>query len=442
VYGHIIPEVRKGQRVEAGQRIARINPDQNTNGGVAPHLHFEVHRYVWVPPGTDRLDPAGWLKNATYVGETPDPAAPAPAPKPSGGTAMQEIDQTGKSPNTSSRNGARVRLFVLHTQEGPGTAQSLANYLQNAASEVSYHYSIDNQTCIDVVDTDRSSWSVLDANPYCINLCFAGSRASQSRQVWLDQYGAAIDYAAKLFVQDARKYGLGTRTLSWDEIGRGLSGGTDHYGITKGLFIGSHTDCGPNFPWDVFQAAIARHANGAPAPAPAPVPNAIDLQYKASPWLGAKLTAAVELSTPDGRGRFAEYENGHIYWTAETGARPIPKRLFEVFAELGFEGGALGYPVAFHTVLPAGDVQAFERGVLYRKYDQPGYCVTGAIGDRWMRSGFENGPFGWPTSNEQPTEDGIGRVQQFEHGRIVWYPDGTVALQPVDGPDLIIPDRH
>ena len=50
VYGHIIPEVRVGQAVHEGQRIGRINPDSRTNGGVAPHLHLEWHRYGWAPP--------------------------------------------------------------------------------------------------------------------------------------------------------------------------------------------------------------------------------------------------------------------------------------------------------------------------------------------------------------------------------------------------------
>ena len=66
VYGHIIPEVSAGQEVAAGQRIARINPDSNTNGGVAPHLHFEVHRFVWSPSGRDRLDPLPWLDGVGY----------------------------------------------------------------------------------------------------------------------------------------------------------------------------------------------------------------------------------------------------------------------------------------------------------------------------------------------------------------------------------------
>ncbi|OHD15063.1 MAG: hypothetical protein A2Y38_25975 [Spirochaetes bacterium GWB1_59_5] len=77
VYGHIIPEVRQGQRVEAGQRIARINPDSNTNGGVAPHLHLEWHRYTWAQPGSNRLDPVPMLAGAAYPDEAPEPAPTA-----------------------------------------------------------------------------------------------------------------------------------------------------------------------------------------------------------------------------------------------------------------------------------------------------------------------------------------------------------------------------
>ena len=71
VYGHIIPEVTVGQRVIEGQRIGHINPDSSTNGGVAPHLHFEHHRYVWSQPGPDRLDPMqNVLAGAKWVGDT------------------------------------------------------------------------------------------------------------------------------------------------------------------------------------------------------------------------------------------------------------------------------------------------------------------------------------------------------------------------------------
>ncbi|BAH52300.1 hypothetical protein ROP_40530 [Rhodococcus opacus B4] len=360
---------------------------------------------------------------------------------------VNEIDQTGEYANYSSRWGSRVRLFVLHTQEGPGTAQSLANYFRSA--EVSYHYVADNSTCIDVIDTDYASWSVLDANPYCINLCFAGSRASQSRDVWLRQFGDAIDYAAFLFVQDARKYNLEARVIGWDEIGRGKSGGTDHQGITEGLGIGTHTDCGPNFPWDVFAAAVLKHAHGQAVVQPAPpAPNLIDAEaVRAGAWLGARVTAG-EQPLPGDTGRIATFEHGSVYWKQNAQrAIAVPSALMDAYSQYGWETGALGFPIGDHTVLvdssgaPWGDVQGFEGGALYRRYGQPGFAVWGAIRERWNRSGFENGTFGWPTGVEVTNSDG-SKQQQFERGLIVWSPDGTTALKPVDGPDTIVPDIH
>lgn len=78
VYGHIIPEVSLHQRVEAGHRIGRINPDSRSNGGVAPHLHLEIHRALWSPPGPGRIDPLPWLAGAREPGD-PTPEVPVTA---------------------------------------------------------------------------------------------------------------------------------------------------------------------------------------------------------------------------------------------------------------------------------------------------------------------------------------------------------------------------
>lgn len=72
-YGHIVGEVRVGQRVEAGQRIGHINPNSSTNGGVAPHLHLAIMPYDYRPSA--KIDPLSWLGPALYPGE----AAAGPA---------------------------------------------------------------------------------------------------------------------------------------------------------------------------------------------------------------------------------------------------------------------------------------------------------------------------------------------------------------------------
>lgn len=196
----------------------------------------------------------------------PMPGTSQPIP-PSNRPAFTEIPVW--SNNNQSRDGTRIDLFAIHTQEGgDGDAEGLAHWLD--ANGVSYHYTVSTGqptvTVCDVVDTDLASWSVLSANNRSINLCFAGSKVSWSRQQWLDNT-AAIDVAAYLAVQDCRKYGIPVEVIA-PPYTSGRAGITDHNYVTKVLGDGTHTDVGPNFPWDVFAASVAKYSGTAPAPVP------------------------------------------------------------------------------------------------------------------------------------------------------------------------------
>ncbi|WKW85486.1 lysin A [Rhodococcus phage Reynauld] len=362
---------------------------------------------------------------------------------------MQEIDHTGISPNHSGRYGARIRLGVGHTQEGNGTKESLGSYLKNPASQVSYHYTIDNSGALAIVDTDRASWSCLDANSYTINYCYAGSFASWDRATWLSKMGDAIDCHAWLWVRDAAKYKVATDTRSWDELRRGLSGATDHWGITA-MGIGNHTDLGKNYPWDRFRERVSAHLKGAelaPAPKPVPVPHQIDIEAeRAREWIGKRITVGT-IPTPDGIGQLASFERGHIYWTPLTGAHAIPNMIFETYADRGFETSPLGYPVGDHTVLtgpdgnPWADVQGFQGGAIYRRYDSEGHTIWGQIRETWNRSGFENGPLGFPVTDEIRSSTGVVQ-QRFERGRILWNGGDSIVLTPVGGEDQLLDIPH
>lgn len=171
------------------------------------------------------------------------------------------------SVNNSDRGNTRIDAFLLHTQEGGGgnaAAEDLAKWFANG-NAVSYHYTISQAsdggvTVVDCVDTDRASWSVLSANPRSINLCFAGSRASWTRTQWLKQ-GNAIDVAAYLAVQDAKKYRFPTTVIAPPYTGR-LPGISDHGYVTRVLGDGTHTDVGAGFPWDVFTTAVNKYTTG------------------------------------------------------------------------------------------------------------------------------------------------------------------------------------
>jgi len=170
---------------------------------------------------------------------------------------FREINVMGKA--RSGRGGARVTNFLLHTQEGNGSAESLAAYLNNTNNGVSYHYTVRDGVVCDVVDTDSASWSVLSANSYTINLCFAGSRAAWSRQQWLD-IERDLEIAAYLAVQDCRKYGFATDVITRPY--RRADGISDHRYVTECLGIGNHTDVGDGFPWDVFARYVRKYTNG------------------------------------------------------------------------------------------------------------------------------------------------------------------------------------
>ena len=183
------------------------------------------------------------------------------------------------SPSHSSRGSTKIDAFFLHTQEGGGgdsAAENLAKYLGNPANKVSYHYTVSQAsdggvTVVDVVDTDYASWSVLSANSRSINLCFAGSRASWTREQWLKQ-SKAIDAAAYLAVQDCKKYDFATRVIAPPYSTR-LPGLSDHAYVTKVLGDGTHTDVGPNFPWDYFSQRVTFwEAGGKDSPTPQPAP--------------------------------------------------------------------------------------------------------------------------------------------------------------------------
>lgn len=90
-YGHLVREVGVGEHVQAGQRIAYINPDTGSNGGVPSHVHLSVMPGGYNP--ATKIDPLPWLGQAAY-----------PAEQPTGGTVSAQLVVTpglGGNPNGS-----------------------------------------------------------------------------------------------------------------------------------------------------------------------------------------------------------------------------------------------------------------------------------------------------------------------------------------------------
>ncbi|MDY3128159.1 MAG: alpha/beta hydrolase-fold protein [Corynebacterium sp.] len=134
-------------------------------------------------------------------------------------------------------------------------------------------------------------------------------------------------------------------------------------------------------------------------------------------WLGFPITG--ENTAPDGRGRFVHFENGSIYWTPETGAFAITKKMMETWGANGFENGDLKYPTGPVTdVDGGGQFQEFENGVLVQDAAGQTFIVHGAIGARYKEMGAVASAAGAPRGPERPLAGGA--FQEFANGNIYW----------------------
>lgn len=202
------------------------------------------------------------------------------------------------SPNQQSRNGTTIDLWLWHTEEGHFGDFNAANdlttgELDNPSSQVSYHYAASQDaskkvTVIDVLDTDVASWSVLSANNRSIDFCIAGSSVNLTRQQWFDQFGETIDVGCYISAQDCIKYPSllvnghpyviepdPANTNLYHKAPPGIS---DHKYVTQFLKDGTHSDMGPNFPWDYVDSRTQYWFNvlkGVSAPVVAPPPGGI-----------------------------------------------------------------------------------------------------------------------------------------------------------------------
>jgi hypothetical protein len=83
------------------------------------------------------------------------------------------------------------------------------------------------------------------------------------------------------------------------------------------------------------------------------------------------------------------------------------------------------------VAVDGGFYREFENGRIYTRSGVGTFWVYGSIGDRYRELGGPAGSLGWPTSDEEPFQEG-GRVSTFQNGAIYWWQDtGAIALGDV-----------
>jgi hypothetical protein len=138
-----------------------------------------------------------------------------------------------------------------------------------------------------------------------------------------------------------------------------------------------------------------------------------------------------ETRTPDGIGRYNHFANrASIYWTPSTGAHEVHGAIRVTWAATGWEQGPLGYPTTDETATPdgIGRYNHFSKAAsIYWTPSTGANAVYGAIRASWASLGWERSRLGYPTTSEYGVSG--GRRNDFQHGSITWTAStGTIQV--------------
>jgi uncharacterized protein with LGFP repeats len=105
---------------------------------------------------------------------------------------------------------------------------------------------------------------------------------------------------------------------------------------------------------------------------------AIYARWQAMGGMNGPLGAPTSPETPgEGSTRYVTFDKGAIYWSPTTGAAPVSGAIYDAWASLGFERGALGLPTSAEIQEPEWIVQNFQHGTL--NFDRQTSTITRVI---------------------------------------------------------------
>lgn len=168
---------------------------------------------------------------------------------------------------TAGRPDGPPLWIVWHTTEQMNetltSAEAIANYIADPGDgrRVSYSFTADANSVLQLVECSDSPWAAgsRQANNRGIHYGLVG-RASQTRAQWLDPFSRTmLDLVAPIAYADQERYGIPMRQCTVADLRAGRRGHTTHNDCRLAFGGTTHTDPGPNFPWDYLFMAIARN---------------------------------------------------------------------------------------------------------------------------------------------------------------------------------------
>src|SRR5207253_2585207 len=122
-----------------------------------------------------------------------------------------------------------------------------------------------------------------------------------------------------------------------------------------------------------------------------------------------------ETTTGKGDGRYNYFQGGLIEWSPASGAHEVHGVILQEFAGLGWERSILGYPTSDETgTAQNGRYNSFQHGYVMWSAASGAHEIHGAILNEYAAIGWQNGALGFPVTDETGTPDGVGRYNHFQ----------------------------
>ncbi|WP_307857034.1 GH25 family lysozyme, partial [Pseudarthrobacter albicanus] len=179
--------------------------------------------------------------------------------------------------------------------------------------------------------------------------------------------------------------------------------------------------------WNGDLASLKRFATGVPVAAS----QSIAAAASSVTSLGAPVSGIV-CGQPQG-GCYQDYQGGAIIWSPATGAHPSSGDVRAAWARTGFLDGPLGYPTSdVNCGQPQGGCyQDYQGGAIIWSPATGAHPSSGDVRAAWARTGFLDGPLGYPTSDVNCGQPQGGCYQDYQGGAIIWSP--RTGAHPTSG---------
>jgi uncharacterized protein with LGFP repeats len=160
----------------------------------------------------------------------------------------------------------------------------------------------------------------------------------------------------------------------------------------------------------------------------------IEQRYNSDTALQQRLGAPIAPEASDGGVRYRVYEKGRLYWSSQTGVHEVHGQILAKYLALGGHA-KFGTPTTDELSTPDG-VGRYNHFVgtpgtmTASVYFSPGngaHAIWGAIREKWSALNWEQGPLGYPTTDELTTPDGVGRYNHFDKTASIYWTPGTGA---------------